>query len=96
MKYNPDQMILPFAEKEFVNVPRTARILGVSVSTVYRMAEMHDKGGRALLSLVAYRRNARKRVLYASIVRFCDGLRNRYGITDRRPKLDHPMFRHRD
>ncbi len=91
-----DQFILPFAEKEYVNVARAARILGVSVSTVYRLAELEDKGGRALLVLVSYRFQARKRVLYSSIVRFCDGLRAHAGIDDRRPKLDHPMFRHRD
>lgn len=92
----PDQLILPFAEKEYVDVSRTARILGVSAATVYRMAEMKDRGGRALLTLVCYRRLARKRILYSSIVAFCDHLRQRYLIADRRPKLDHPMLRHRD
>jgi hypothetical protein len=94
--FSAEQLILPFAEKEYVNVPRTSRILGVGVSTVYRLAELQDKGGRALLTLVGYRRQARKRVLYSSIVRFCDSLRTRYGIEDRRPKLDNPMFRYRD
>jgi hypothetical protein len=91
-----DQLILPFAEKEYVDVSRTSKILGVSAATVYRMAEMKDRGGRALLTLVCYRRLARKRVLYSSIVAFCDSLRQKYLIADRRPKLDHPMLRHRD
>ena len=91
-----EQLILPFAEREYVNVPRTARILGVGITTVYRFAEPTDSAGRPLLTLVGYRPHARKRVLYSSIVRFCDSLRARYGIEDRRPKLDHPMFRHRD
>ena len=90
------QLILPFAEREYVNVPRTARILGVGMGVVYRMARMKDAGGRALLTLVDYRPQARKRVLYSSIVDFCNGLRGRFGIEDRRPALDNPMFRHRD
>ncbi|MGO8759324.1 MAG: hypothetical protein ACLQG3_14490 [Terracidiphilus sp.] len=91
-----DQLILPFAEKEYVDVSRTAKIFGVSLQTVYRMAEMKDRGGRALLTLISYRRLARKRILYSSIVAFCDSLRAKYGIEDRRPKLDHPVLRHRD
>jgi hypothetical protein len=94
--FSADQLILPFAEKEYVNVNRTARILGVGITTVYRLARLQDKTGHTLLTLVEYRPPARKRILYSSIVRFCDSLRTRYGIEDRRPKLDHPMFRHRD
>ena len=93
---DPNQLILPFAEKEYVDMARTARILGISAFTVYRLAEMKDKGGRSLLTLVSYRHYARRRVLYSSIVRFCDELRAKYGIADRRPALDHPMLRHRD
>jgi len=93
---NSDQLILPFAEREYVSVPRAAHILDVGESTVHRLAEMQDRGGRALLHLISYRRNAHKRILYSSIVHFCDGLREKFGIQDRRPKLDHPMFRHRD
>jgi hypothetical protein len=91
-----DQLILPFAEKEYVDVARTARIFGVGVSTVYRMAEETYRDGHAAIKLVSYRHQARKRVLYSSIVAFCDFLRAEYGIEDRRPKLDHPMLRHRD
>lgn len=89
------QLILPFAEREYVNVPRAAHILGVSFATIYRLASSRD-GGRAPLVLVSYRHGARKRVLYSSIVHFCDVLRARFYIADRRPPLDHPMFRHRD
>jgi hypothetical protein len=91
-----EQMILPFAEREYVDVWRTTHILGVSRRTVYRLAATRRNGGRALLDLVSYGKKRRKRVLYSSIVRLCDQLRSRYGIVDRRPKLDHPMFRHRD
>lgn len=91
-----EQLILPFAEKEYVDVRRAARIFGVSLNTVYRMAESDYRDGRAAITLVSYRRQARKRVLYSSIVSFCDYLRAKYGIDDRRPRLDHPMLRHRD
>jgi len=88
--------VAPFSEREYVNVPRAASILGVSFGTIYRLAESRDCGGWPPLTLVSYRRGARKRVLYSSIVHFCDILRQRHCIADRRPALDHPMFRHRD
>lgn len=90
------ESICPFVEREYVDVPRTARILGVSFSTVYRLTQRRDAGEHAFLELVSYRPQAHKRVLYSSIVRFCDAVRSEYGIEDRRPKLDHPRFRHRD
>lgn len=94
--YNGDQLILPFAEKEYVDVARTARIFGVAVTTVYRMAEDNYRDGRAAIKLVSYRHQSRKRVLYSSIVAFCNFLRAEYGIADRRPQLAHPILRHRD
>lgn len=96
MKLNPDQILLPFAEKEYVSVQRTAQILRVSQSTIYRLASTRDRDGQLLINLIEYRRNARKRVLYSSIVRFCDKLRAEYCIADRRPPLSNPIFRHRD
>jgi hypothetical protein len=90
------QFILPFAEKEYVTVRRTAHILGVSQNTVYRLAGLRGRDGRANLQLVDYGFHARQRVLYSSIVSFCDGLRARFLIADRRPPLSHPMFRHKD
>ena len=91
-----DQMLLPFAEKEYVSISRVARILGISISAVYRLAVMPDGTGKPTLTLVDYRKRGKKRVLYSSILNFCNKLRVRHGIEDRRPKLDHPMFRHRD
>jgi len=79
-----------------VSVQRTGQIIGVSDSTIYRLAGERGRGGRELLTVVSYRRHARVRVLYSSIVRFCDGLRVKYGIPDRRPTLDAPWFRHKD
>jgi len=37
--------------------------------------------------MVEYRRGSRKRILYSSIVSFCDKLRAHYMIADRRPAL---------
>lgn len=90
------ELVPDFAEKEYVDVRRAAHIFGVGISTVYRMTEPGYRAGRAAIELVSYRRQARKRVLYSSIVAFCDFLRAEYGIDDRRPELDHPMLRHRD
>jgi hypothetical protein len=93
---SPTEFVPDFAEKEYVDARRTARIFGVGMSTVYRMAEDGYRDGRAAIKLVSYRHQARKRVLYSSIVAFCNFLRAEYGIADRRPKLDHPMLHHRD
>ena len=91
-----DQLILPFAEKEYVDVGRAMRILGVQRSTIYRMAKPGYRDEGAAIKLVEYHHRMRKRVLYSSIVAFCDFLRAEYGIADRRPPLANPMFRHRD
>ncbi len=66
-------------EREYINVARTTRILGVSTTTVCRLA------ASGLIDLVEYRMRRRKRVRYQSVVEFCTGLRERYAIPDRRP-----------
>jgi hypothetical protein len=85
-----DQLLLPFAEKEYISVERTAKILGVRYGTVF---DMYRAG---LIEMVDYRKGARKRVKYSSIVAHCDLLRERYQIADRRLPLSNPMLRHRD
>ena len=90
------QMLLPFAEREYVDVRRCARILGVTCTTVYRIAEKIDFDGTPLLTVLEYRTGAHKRILYSSIVRFCDKLRARHMIKDRRPPLDNPLLRNKD
>jgi hypothetical protein len=89
-------LVAPFAEKDYVDLKRTACILGSSILTAYRLAETKDRGGRGMLSLVDYRPRARKRILYSSIVRLCDDLRKKFAIDDRRPPLGNSSFRHRD
>jgi excisionase family DNA binding protein len=48
------------------------------------------------IEMIDYAKHKRKRVRYQSIVDFCDELRKRYCITDRRPPLANPLLRHRD
>ena len=86
----PPQYLLPFAEREYVDMKRAQRILGASWMTVSRLA---DEG---LLDIIEYRRRGRKKVRYASIVDFCDNLRRHYQIPDRRPRLSAVYLRHRD
>jgi excisionase family DNA binding protein len=86
----PEIELEPFPEREYIDVARAARILGVSGTTV---RELYERG---LIEMVDYAPRKRKRVLYRSIVDFCDHLRRRYCIKDRRPTLDSPVFRHRD
>ena len=85
-----DQLLLPFAEREYVDVRRTCRILGVSPRCVLDLRE------RGIIEMIDYRFHARKRVRYQSIVDLCDRLRQRYAIPDTRPPLASPMLRHRD
>jgi hypothetical protein len=89
------QLLLPFAEREYVDMRRCARIFGASNTAVYRMAATLGFDGKPLISMVEYRRGAHRRILYSSIVRYCDHLRERYRIADRRPPKN-PMLRHRD
>ena len=74
-------------EEEYISVARTTRILGLSTTTVYRLAES------GLIDLAEYRMREWKRVRYRSVVEFCNGLRLRYAIPDRRvpsaPRIGH-------
>ena len=90
MPISVDQLLLPFAEREYIDMRRAMRILGLSHSSV-RNLFLQEK-----ISIVDYRKGSRKRVRYSSIVDLCDRLRAEAGIPDRRPKLDAPHFRHRD
>jgi len=87
---NVDQLLLPFPEREYVDMKRAMKILGISHSAV-RNLFLEEK-----IAIVDYRKGSRKRVKYSSIVEFCDRLRTEHAIRDRRPALDSPHFRHRD
>jgi hypothetical protein len=84
------QMVLPYAEREYVDVNRCCRILGVSRQTVIRLAHS------SMLRMIAYRTMSWKKVHYASIVEFCDRLREQHKIPNRRPTLSSTGLRHRD
>lgn len=68
---------------------RAGSILGVSWQSVMRLAIS------GVLEMIEYRKHARRKVSYQSIVEFCDRLRNMYNIPDRRPLLVPPL-RHTD
>lgn len=84
------QLLLPFAEREYIDVRRAAKILGIGYATVL---DLYSAGR---IEMIDYARRKRKRVRYASIVELCDNLRVEYGIADRRPALNSAIFRHRD
>jgi excisionase family DNA binding protein len=90
MTLNVDQLLLPFAEKEYIDVRRAARILGVTYMTIPNLYA----AGR--IEMIDYAKHKRKRVKYASVVALCDRLREHFGIPDRRAPLPVPYFRHRD
>ncbi len=90
MALNNAQLLLPFAEKEYISPKRAASILGVSYVTLF---DLHTA---ERIEMIDYAKFKHKRVRYASIVAFCDRLREHYGIADRRPALPSPIFRYRD
>ncbi|MGA2905952.1 MAG: hypothetical protein ABSD98_19165 [Candidatus Korobacteraceae bacterium] len=83
------QIPLPFAEREWIDMPRCCRILGVNETVARRLAES------GLILLIEHRPAARKKILYRSVVEHCDRLRRAYGIADSRPRLA-PPYRYRD
>lgn len=85
-----DQLVLPFAEREYVDVRRASRILGVHATTISQFYEW------GLIEMLDYSKHKRKRVRYQSLVDLCDKLRQKYSIDDRRPALSAPYLRHQD
>src|ERR1035438_4844091 len=84
------QMVLPFAEKEYIDNRRASHILGVGRSTVQRMAEI------GLLSWIDYGKPSWKRINYRSLVEYCNHLRREHNIPDRRLPLSAPYLRYPD
>jgi hypothetical protein len=85
----PEQQLLPFAEKEYIDAGRACGILGVGYSTLQRMA------ASGMIDWVGAEKSTWKRVRYQSIVDFCERLRQQHRLPDRRPALS-PSLRHRD
>jgi hypothetical protein len=84
----PEQQLPAFAEKEYIDSGRACKILGVSPSTLTRLAQM------GFIQWMSYS-SSWKRVNYHSIVAYCDHLRRLHHIPDRRPPLGRGM-RYRD
>ncbi len=77
------RLVLPFQRNEDIDVARTAKILGVSTRLIIDLIEDGLLPG-------AYRLVGTKspyRILYTSVVEYCENLRVRYCIADHRPPL---------
>jgi hypothetical protein len=84
------QILPPFAEKEYIDNRRAQAILGVSRAGIHRMLAM------GFIASINYGAHTVKRINYHSVVSYCDHLRRRHHIPDRRPPLSEPCLRHRD
>ncbi|MGC2108233.1 MAG: hypothetical protein WA655_01870 [Candidatus Korobacteraceae bacterium] len=84
------QIVLPFAEREYIDARRACRILGVSYRTLMRLA----MSGR--VSWLDHGKLSWKRVRYKSVVNYCDRIREDHKIADQRPQLSAPYLRHKD
>jgi len=84
------QLVIPFAERDWIDMEHACKILGASWATVYRLFEDGE------IRVIDYRVRAWKRVHYGSIVEFCDRLRAKYAIPDRKPPLSAGFLRYRD
>ena len=71
-------------------MPRACRILGVTPPVVMKLA------AEGRFRYVDFRERGWKKIHYHSLVDYLNNLREEYAIPDGRPKLDNPIFRHRD
>jgi len=91
VKAKNTQTVLPsFPEREYVDMGRACRILGLSWTTVSRLA------ASGMVDMVDYRSHSVKRIRYASIVDLCNRLRREFAIPDRRKPQSSPSLRYRD
>lgn len=90
------QILLPFAEREWITLERTCLILGTTPKTVYQIEDTCDESGSPLIRVLSFGVAKRKRVLYKSVVEFCDYLAKKHSIPVQRPPLSNSLFRHRD
>jgi hypothetical protein len=86
------KLALPVQSAMEIDVQRLRRILGVSDKTVHRMLESGSIRGYR----VPHTQNASWRIEYTSVVEFCDQLRIRFCIADRRAGLGGIRKRYRD
>ena len=86
-----EQFAMPFRDYEMIDVARAEKILGASKNAVIRLI----KAGH----LAAMQRGGERghwSVRYWSVVEYCDFLRKKHGIPDRRRELAHSGARWRD
>jgi hypothetical protein len=85
------QLRLPFPDIKTIDVARCCAILHVVPDTIYRLLRTPLHSDPDEMSLHGYNtmRYAPIRIEYASVVKFCEVLRERHGIPDRRPA---PIF----
>ncbi len=81
---------LPFAVAETIDVQRASLILHVSKATVLRLRKLGRLRG------YQHQMSSSWHIEYTSVVTFCDDLRVRYAIPDKRPRLSRPGLRWRD
>ena len=92
------QLRLPFPDVKTIDVARCCAILRIVPATVYRLLRTPLHADPDEMSLHGYNtmRYAPIRIEYASVVRFCDVLRERHGIPDRRPEPKFGRWRDED
>lgn len=74
-----DSVLLPVPERLLIDVQRTQRILGTSHSNVLTLIR------RKAIAAFQMAGGGRWHIEYDSVLEFCDGLRTRFLICDRRP-----------
>ena len=84
-----DHPLLPFAQRECIDASRAMGILGVSYTTLARIALS------GLIDWYDHGKTSPKSIRYQSLVDFCDGIRKQHRIPDRRPPLEGGL-RYRD
>lgn len=96
--FDGPQLRLPFPDIKTIDVARCCSILHIVPATVYRLLRTPLGVDPEEMSLHGYNtmRYAPIRIEYASVVRFCEVLRERHGIPDRRPAPKFGRWRDED
>lgn len=96
--FDVPQLRLPFPDIKTIDVARCCSILHVVPATIYRLLRTPLDDDPEVMSLHGYNtmRHAPIRIEYASVVRFCDALRERHAIRDRRPEPKWGRWRDED
>lgn len=82
--------LLLYAEKDYIDNRRARCILGVSPPALSRLV------GLGYIRWTNYGKASWKRIHYPSVVNYCNYLREKHHIPDRRSPLQLPYLRYRD